>query len=88
MSLASGRFVWNRAEWREIPNDPGLVKAMQGAIASTAARASALANEQYRTSTVRGVFRTYVEARGEEPPSGGYWRGWWRRALWSNRPHV
>lgn len=75
-------------EWREIPNDPGLVSSMEAAINRTALAASRLANEEYRTSTVRGVFRTYVEARGEEPPSRGYYRGKWKRALWSNRPYL
>lgn len=90
---ASGYFELDVATFKEIPNDPGLVSSMQSAIEATAAHASALANEVYTTSTKKGAFRTYVEARGQEPPSGpgddnGYWRGYWARALWSSRPKI
>lgn len=61
---------------------------MEDAVKRTAQAASLLAHETYRTSTVRGRFRTYVEARGEEPPSRGYYRGRYKRALWSNRPYL
>lgn len=74
--------------FKQVPNDPGLVGSMEKAINATAAHASALAHETYRTSTVRGKFRTYVEARGEEPPSRGYYRGKHVRALWSSRPRI
>lgn len=61
---------------------------MEGAIARTALHASMLADEEYRTSTVCGRFRTYVEARGEEPPSEGWMRGRRYQALWSSRPYL
>lgn len=85
---SSGYFELDVATFKEIPNDPGLVSSMQSAIEATAAHASALANETYTTSTKKGVFRTYVEARGQEPPSGGYWRGKKAAALWSSRPKI
>lgn len=83
-----GRFSLDYMTFRQIPNDPGLVSAMEEAIHGTAARASALANERYTVSTCRGVFRTYVEAAGQPPHTKGYWRGKKVRALWSSRPRL
>lgn len=88
VELGGGYFRLNRATFEQIPNSKGLVSSMEDAIRRTASKASALANETYHVTTRRGRFRTYVEARGQEPPSAGYWRGKRVMALWSSRPVI
>lgn len=83
-----GAYVVDVPGFKEIPKDPGLVSAMMSAINATASQAGALANEHYTTNSHVGKFRTYVEARGQEPDTAGYWRGKRVQALWSSRPRM
>lgn len=72
--------------WREIPFDPGLGDAMEGVGINVAVSASRIADETYTVSLVRGRFRQYVRVAGQEPGTGGFWRGKKRQALWSSTP--
>lgn len=88
-------FYLDIATFKEIPNSDAVVSALQGAARTTQASASARAHETYTISTRRGIFRTYVDVHGEEPPAAteghdyyasGYFRGKRTRALWSSKP--
>lgn len=82
----NGVFVPDKQTFKEIPNDYGPVGACLDAANVTASLASAIANETYTVSTVRGVFRSYVRVTGQEPNTGGFWRGRLTQALWHSRP--
>lgn len=80
--------IWQLDQWtfKQIPNDGGVVAACETAGYGTAMMAGAIANETYTVTTVRGMFRTYVRVSGQEPGTGGYWRGRKTQALWHSRP--
>lgn len=60
----------------EIRNE--LLRTVEG----VGSEASAIANESYTCAVRNGQNRPYAEARGEEPDTRGYWRGWRAQALW------
>lgn len=82
----NGVFVLDAHTFKQIPNDGDVVAVCELAAYQSASMASAIANETYTVTTVRGKFRTYVRVTGQEPGTGGYWRGRRTQALWHSRP--
>lgn|GEM_PF-3689422 len=81
-----GVWVLDKDAFKRIPNESGPVGACEDAAYVSAAHASALANERYTVTTVRGSFRSYVRVTGQEPDTGGFYRGRKTQALWHSRP--
>lgn len=79
-----GVFVINRPGWRSVAVDQGALGECVKKASAVASQASSIANETYEVSLMKGKLRGYARATGEEPPSGGYWRGKMNQALWTS----
>ena len=79
-----GLFRLNITTFKAIPNDQAVINACLREASGIASSAASIADEVYTISKVKGKFRTYIRVAGQEPDTGGYWRGKRRQALWTS----